>query len=137
MSSGFWQTGADMRRLNDQRGVTLIELMMVVAIVGLMAVMAYPAYTVYVERTQTSDGRVGLLDAAQRMERCFAANGFSYEGCDVPERSPEQFYALSVETTATTFTVEAEGVAGRVTTGSCSQMSIDHRGARTPDNDCW
>ncbi|MBI2771381.1 MAG: prepilin-type N-terminal cleavage/methylation domain-containing protein [Burkholderiales bacterium] len=61
-------------RGNPESGFTLIELMIVVAIVGIIAAVALPSYTSYVARARRADARVTLLQAAQFMQRFYAAN---------------------------------------------------------------
>ena len=70
-----------------QKGVTLIEVMVVVAIVGLLAAVAIPAYNNYVTRSRRSDAFTALetVRAAQEMYRAeqgFYAGGLgSLAGC--------------------------------------------------------
>ena len=55
-------------------GFTLIELMIVVAIVAILASIALPSYTSYIARARRADARTQLLQAAQFMQRFYAAN---------------------------------------------------------------
>lgn len=58
-----------------ETGVTLIELMIVVAIAAILATITYPNYRQYILRANRSEGQALLLDAAAREERYFAQNG--------------------------------------------------------------
>lgn len=53
----------------QQRGFTLIELMIVVAVVALLAAVGYPSYRDHVARGQRSQGQQLLSDVAQRQEQ--------------------------------------------------------------------
>lgn len=63
-----------MQQLLPARGFTLIELIVVVAIIGIIATLAMPAYTGYIARAHRADARTTLLQAAQYMQRFYAAN---------------------------------------------------------------
>jgi type IV pilus assembly protein PilE len=55
-------------------GFTLIEVMIVVAIIGILAAVAVPSYTSYIARAHRANARTQLLQAAQFMQRYYAAN---------------------------------------------------------------
>ncbi|KUJ79644.1 general secretion pathway protein GspH [Microbulbifer flavimaris] len=70
--------------IKQQRGFTLIELMIVVAIVAILAAVAWPSYQNQVRSTNRADAQGALLGLAQAMERHFTQNG-TYEAAAVSD----------------------------------------------------
>lgn len=70
--------GARLGRLSAQKGVTLIELMIVVAIIGIIAAFAYPSYQENIRSTRRADAQGALMAFAAAMERYRTENG-TYE----------------------------------------------------------
>jgi len=61
-------------RYKSAKGFTLIEVMITVAIIGILAAIALPSYNSYIARANRADARTQLLQAAQFMQRFYAAN---------------------------------------------------------------
>jgi type IV pilus assembly protein PilE len=126
---------------NRSAGFTLIELMIVVAIVAILAAIAYPSYTRYVEQARRADAKSALLDAAQRLERCYTQTN-TYVDCNFAANSPDGFYTVAATTqTATAFTLTAtpQGVQAN---SPCGTYTLTHDGTRTVSGPltadrCW
>jgi type IV pilus assembly protein PilE len=130
------------------RGFTLIELMVTVVIVGILASLAYPSYMNSVRQTRRADGKAALLDAAQRLERCFTRfHAYNAAGCDVAGdlndadglTSPEEWYVLRLAGTATTFTLIATPQNDQTKDVRCGNLTLTHQGVRGAADvaACW
>ena len=66
--------------MNHQRGFTLMELIITMVIIGILTAIAIPNYTAYIQRSNRSDARNALLEAAAWMERWRTQTGV-YRQC--------------------------------------------------------
>ena len=62
------------RRHQNKKGFTLIELMIVIAIIGILAAIAIPQFTKYRARAQGSQALSDLRNVKTDMEGYFAEN---------------------------------------------------------------
>ena len=126
------------------RGVTLLELMIVVVIIGILAAIAYPSYRQFVERAKRTEARALLLRIAVDQERFYLQNNTFGNMTDLqydePQITDSEAYSVTIPTnTPSNFTATATYQLGGEEAGKCLTFTIDGRGAKTsgPYTDCW
>lgn len=132
-----------------QQGFTLIELMIVVAIIGIIGSIAYSSYQDSVRKTKRAEAKTTLLELAQRLERCYTANGAYDTACSVHDGTDlvtvvteHGHYDLAIPTlTATAFTVTATTT---FDDPQCDVLTVTNTGSKTavddggnPSTVCW
>ena len=133
-----------MRMRKHMRGVTLIELMIVVVVVSILAAVAYPNYQEFTARAKRNEARAALLRLATSQERFYLNNNtFTATLSDVGFASSiteTGYYQLAITSaTASNFTATATYRHGGKEATKCLTFTIDGRGGKTssPDTDCW
>ena len=129
------------------RGITLIELMIVVVIVGLLAVIAYPNYRDFAARAKRNEAKAALLQIATNQERFYLQNntytcdmtrlGFSSAAGFVTDSGS---YTVDVTACdANNFTAQAVYNNADAEAGKCGTYWINGRNVKTsaPLADCW
>ena len=142
-----------------QRGMTLIELVVVIMIIGILAAVAIPSYRSYVIRSQRSDAKDALLALATQQEKhylqcnTYATAIDNATDCAAGElqgtdSSKNGWYDLAIDAAdATTFTVSATAIAGerQAQDDACQTYTVDQAGVRTAEDsggadntdECW
>lgn len=120
------------------RGVTLIELMIVLAIVGILAAIAVPAYSKYMNKSRRADAQALLMEIATRQELYFTdARSYAPTITALDVKLPanvSKHYTVVIEgtdLTPPTFVARATPMAGSPQNGD-GILTIDHTGVKTP-----
>jgi len=122
--------------MKSQKGITLIELLIVVMIVGILAAIAVPTYTNYMVRSRRADAKTALeqLRAAQEMRRA-ERGSYSTDMTElqntwgVPGTSGDYVIILN-SATATTYIGESQPNKPRQT--GDGSLFIDQNGTKWP-----
>ncbi len=146
------------------KGLTLVELMVVVAILAIIAAIGYPMYTQQVQKSRRADARSGVMEISMIMEQEFATwGGYSEptvaitgisntDGVPAPDANSNfhnnltrisdqysDFYAFTINATDTTYTITAVPAGVQVNDAGCTFLAIDQTGDKTATNVdlCW
>jgi type IV pilus assembly protein PilE len=120
-----------------QRGVTLLELMVVLVIVGILASIAVPSYRNYVLRAQRSDATSALLRVASAQEKFYLQNNtyattaqLTALGVTATEHG---WYTVAIgnpSATGYTATATAPAASPQFRDTGCRTFTIDQSGTR-------
>jgi type IV pilus assembly protein PilE len=143
----------------EQRGVTLIEILIVVVIIGIIAGVAYPSYVQYVADTKRTAATATLLQIADRQQQFFmdnktyaadltdlglAANPFvvADDGTATNAANADSVYTIALSNVAaTTYTITATPLNSQLSRdAACGSLTLNQagtRGASGGADDCW
>jgi type IV pilus assembly protein PilE len=134
--------------MRQQRGFTLIELMITVVVLAILVAIAYPAYTSQMIRARRADGIAAINHAAMFMESWRSDNA-TYVGGDAdaafPGTSVDGYYtiATTAAATASAYTLKATPVGVQLKDTACTSLTLTSQGTRgytgsAADADtCW
>jgi type IV pilus assembly protein PilE len=144
-----------------QRGVTLIELLIVIVIISVIASFAYPSYQNYVVETKRTAASSILLQVADRQQQFFMDNkrftndltalGFANNPLVISEdgsvmadaAASGSTYSVSLSNVAaTTFTITAAPLHAQATRDTkCGSLTLNQAQLKGSSggggNDCW
>ena len=138
--------------MKQQRGFTIIELLIVMVILGILVAIALPAYNDYTQRAKITEAFTALSDFRVRMEQFYQDNrrydGAGLNGCGVSAPNSKYFTFLCAPGLAPsqTYTITATGIANQGLTNFVYTLNETNVQATTslgtgwsgaPNAACW
>ena len=126
----------------QNKGVTIVELLIVVVIIGILAAIAFPSYEAYLKKGRRADAQTLMMDIATKEQqylldaRGYTATigagglGISTSGWTCAAACTNAFYTITVLPGGPPpgFTITAAVQGPQVGDGD---LTLDHRGNRT------
>lgn len=113
-------------------GMTLIELMLVVAIIGLLATLIFPSFQSQIQSSRRGDGITQLLRLKLQQE-AFRTKNISYALAKQLSLPQSDYYTFSVTNiSATTYELVATAKGSQVADKLCKTFSINQSMQKKP-----
>lgn len=146
------------RLMLNEKGFTLIEVMIVVVIVAILAAIAIPSYQDYIERARRTDARETLTRIATMQERnFFQKSGYSIDPTLASfggQTSPEGWYRITMtfpgggcgeERGCSNYLLTATAIGAQLNDERCRIFTIDQTLRQYAENEagddtseeCW
>lgn len=129
-----------------EHGYSLVELLIVLGVVALLAAIAYPSYRAQVMKSQRIDGKIFLLEIADRQERFYSDRGtYTTDISDLGfanTTSPDGHYTVAItDDPSNDITITYQITAtpqGNQADDTCSSYTVDSLGTRSSSPaGCW
>ena len=131
-----------MNTLHKQKGMNLMEILIVMVIIAIVVSVAYPSYTNQIQKTKRADCSGALASLSGAMERHFTVTG-SYLGAGAPNIGTPAIYAgtcpvdgttptynLTISAAAaSTYTLQAVPI-GPQTDDKCGTLTLSNTGLK-------
>uniref|UniRef100_Q0HS90 Methylation site containing protein n=1 Tax=Shewanella sp. (strain MR-7) TaxID=60481 RepID=Q0HS90_SHESR len=128
----------------QQKGFTLIEVMITVVIIGILASIAYPSYTNYITRSARSEGVAAVMRVANLQEqyyldnRAYATDMTKLGLSANPFVTEHGHYSLASAVSSGTLTITATALGVQYSRDSvCKTITMTSAGAKGPSPECW
>lgn len=138
---------------SQQKGLTLVELMVTVVVLVIIGTVAYPIYSEQALKARRADAKSALQLIQLAQERYYSANGnyavtmssLSVHGATLSTTSDAGYYNLALsnggnaQTYTATATPDANG--GQASDSDCTALSLNQLGTRSATGAntgvCW
>ena len=119
----------------NNKGFTLLELMVVVGIIAIIAALAYPSYQDYIGTTYQTQAVSDMKRCALELERQYS-NNFTYSGGQCtplwsPSEGPQSNaqFNLTINATSNSYTITATP-----SSGNCPIFTLQADGSESATN---
>lgn len=136
-----------MKMHTRMKGVTLMELMIVVVILSILTAIAYPSYRQYVAKAKRNEAKAALLQIATLQERWYLQNNtytmdmnnLGFNGANNVPSNTGTYIIRMISADTNTFTADANYQPVDEEAGKCDVFTIDGAGTKgsSPATDCW
>lgn len=137
----------------QSRGVTLVELIIVMIVIAVLAAIAVPSYRQYVLRSHRVEAKTALLNLAVAQEKFYLQNNryatdgeradAPPDGLGFPDSTEKGWYTLSIEVddedSPQAWTATATAAGSQSADSDCASFSLTSAGVKTatPQAKCW
>ncbi len=129
-------------QIRNNKGFSLIELMIVITVVGILAALSIQGYNGYVLRSnRASEAIPTLLSAQSAVQEYYAQNNSTYPSSYTITSTTHYTYAYTQNTTTGGYSITATATGNQVSDTAkdgtaCTTLTVDNVGTKSPAS-CW